>query len=146
MSAKQNKSSLSNKMSTVAPTLFSPKIRPFQLSRRVWRLSPSSYSTPLPPPSLSTAVFVVHRSITHAIASNSRTCFSYRLDTPYPTELPRRIAEWRFGWCLLFYTRTHRSLIGWQLARSLSTGRIWRLKSAVRSDDWCVGARLSGPS
>jgi len=35
LSAVQNKSSLSNKISTVAPTLYFPKIRPFQLSRRV---------------------------------------------------------------------------------------------------------------
>ena len=33
------------------------------------RLSPSSYSTPLPPPLLSLVEFVVHRSITHAITS-----------------------------------------------------------------------------
>jgi len=29
---------------------------------------------------------------------------------------------------------------------TLSTGQIWRLKSAVRSREWCHRARLSGPS
>jgi len=124
LSAVQNKSSLFNKMSTIAPTLYFPKVRPFQLSRRVkdYLHQVTALHSLLLRYWLSNSSFIV-RPRTQSLR------FADTRPKRRPVHNPRRIKSPRFGWGLLLYTRVLRSLIGWHLARSFSPAQIWYRKA-----------------
>jgi len=103
----KNESSLSDKISTNAPTLYFPKNASFPAQPTSKRLSPSRYSTPLPLPSLSILVFDIHRSTTHAITSIRGYTSEWS-----SVHFPRRIKSPRFGWDL-FIIYSHASIADW---------------------------------